>query len=382
MHENPASVNPRLLIDGRSLLEPQGGGVFEYTRRMTNALRASGRLDVTVWANALRAGKAEGIDAFTRFPNKVLNASLKAFGGPGIERLSGIRADLLWMPNPHFAPAPASLPLAITIHDLSFELYPEFFSLKQRLWHRAVAPGALTRRAAVVLAVSETTKRDIVERWGVPPERIAVTQEGAAPEFFEAPSDEELSAVRRKRRLPERFILHVGTMEPRKNHLALLAAYHQLRPQARYGGLGLVLAGPSGWRNDDVLRAIRRSPYRQDIKLLGFVTPAERRALYRCASVLAFPSFYEGFALPPLEAMASGLPVVGSSAGAIGEVVCDAGILADPYRPAELAEAIAAVLDSPSLAKLYATRGQARAALFDWEGCAKKAEVAFAGVLA
>ncbi|HTK60272.1 MAG TPA: glycosyltransferase family 1 protein, partial [Candidatus Baltobacteraceae bacterium] len=348
MTNSGGNVNPTLLIDGRALLEPAGGGVFEYARRLTRALKASGRFDCRVWANAWHAEKAPDVDILTRVPNKLLHASMRFAGRPTISAAAGVRPSALWMPNAHFSPEESGVPLVLTVHDLSYELYPEFFSAKQRLWHHAVDPRSLARRAAAILAVSETTKRDVVARWGVAPERVTVTLEGAPTAA--APDRASLDAVRTRFRLPERFILHVGALEPRKNHLGLLDAFHQLRPQARFNGLGLVLAGPAGWNNGPILRAIRNSPYRADIRLLGYVTEADRAALYRSASVFAFPSFYEGFGLPPLEAMAAGLPVVASHAGAIGEVVGDAGILTDPYRPAEIADALAAVLDSSSLA--------------------------------
>jgi len=379
MSQENGNVNPTLLIDGRALLEPAGGGVFEYTRRLTEALKASGRFAPRVWANAWRDGAAPGVDVLTRVPNKLLHAAMRFGGRPTVSAMAGAEPAALWMPNAHFAPPEPAVPLALTVHDLSYELYPEFFSLKQRLWHRAVDPRSLARRAAAILAVSETTKRDVVERWGIAPERVTVTLEGAPS--ADAPGVAALERLRARFKLPERFILHVGALEPRKNHLALLDAYHQLRPQARFNGLGLVLAGPAGWNNDAILRAIRRSPYRDDIRLLGYVSESDRAALYRLASVFAFPSFYEGFGLPPLEAMAAGLPVVASHAGALGEVVGDAGILTDPYRPSELSDALASVLDSPSLAALYAERGRLRAARFDWRDCAKKTEDAISRIL-
>ena len=383
MTQDTGTLNPILLIDGRALLDPAGGGVFEYARRLTGALKTSGRFDCRSWANAWHGGAAADVDVLTRAPNKLLHASMRFAGHPTISALAGTRPSVLWMPNAHFAPEEPGVPLVLTVHDLSCELYPEFFSVKQRLWHRAVDPRALARRASAILAVSETTKRDVIARWGIAPELVTVTYEGSPAVFSSdvkvSDTPEADDEVRTRLRLPERFILHVGALEPRKNHLGLLDAYHQLRPQARFNRL--VLAGPSGWNNAAILRAIRRSPYRDDIRLLGYVTESDRAALYRLASVFAFPSFYEGFGLPPLEAMAAGLPVVASHAGAVGEVVGDAGVLTDPYRPSELADALAAVLDSLSLASLYAERGRERARRFDWDSCAKKTEDAVARTL-
>ncbi|MFA5854573.1 MAG: glycosyltransferase family 1 protein [Patescibacteria group bacterium] len=375
--------HPRILVDARSLLDKNGGGVFEYSRRLIEALKSSGRYSLETWANAAmpnrrqRTFSASGIDTFTRYPNKLLNASMRLFGAPRIESFAAVPPKACWMPNAHFIALSPATPLALTIHDLTFETYPEFFSLKQRLWHRAVAPRKLAERAEVVLAVSETTKRDAIERWGLSPERIVVTHEGVASEFFDVPSQNELARLREKYCLPERFILHVGALEPRKNHLGLLEAFHQLRPQERYAGLGLVLAGPPGWNNAAILQAIRRSPYRDDIRLLGYVSDADRRCLYRLASVFAFPSFYEGFGLPPLEAMASGTPVVASHAGSLSELIETSGLLTDPYRPTEIASAISAVLDSPALAERYAAKGRERAKHFSWNACAVKTEEAF-----
>jgi glycosyltransferase involved in cell wall biosynthesis len=320
--------------------------------------------------------QGSGVDSVTRWPNKLLNGSIRLFGRPKIDRLARVPC-VFWAPNINFIALSPDVPFALTVHDLAFERYPEFFSFRRRLWHAAVRPESLCRRAAAILAVSEHTKRDVVELYGVPEERVMVTHLGVPQAASLKPQAEELEAVRKRRRLPERFILQVGTLEPRKNHLATLKAFELLKTLPRFSGLGLVFAGPPGWRNEGLLREIGRSRWRDGIRCLGFVNREDRAALYGQASVFAFPSFYEGFGLPPLEAMASGTPVVASFAASLGEVVGDSGILIDPYRPNELAEALAAVLDSPSLAAELSRRGRERARRFTWDACAEKTAAVF-----
>lgn len=367
-------------MDGRCLLNPESGGVFAYASNVLRALRRRNDLDLRVWANAAAGAKPEVVDRLTRWPNKLLHASILLTGRPRLDRMSG-GSDVFWMPNLHVAAVSPSVRLALTVHDLSFERYPEFFSLKQRLWHAAVRPRELCRRADALIAVSASTKRDLVELYGIAPEKITVTHHGVSAAYRAATqsSDSKMTHMGQNgTRLPERFILHVGALEPRKNHLALLDAFALLKTRPTHGDLNLVLAGPRGWRNGEILRAIATHPNRADIRLLGFVPEAEKPSLYRLASVFAFPSFYEGFGLPPLEAMASGTPVVAGFASSLGEVVGDAGILIDPYRPAELADALDGVLSSSTLAAELSRRGKNKAQAFTWEACAERTSNALA----
>lgn len=369
------SVNPRILMDGRPLLDPQGGGVFEYARRLADKLKSRSDITFGTWANCYAPtplAMEHGVDVMTRWPNKILHAGARFASRPRFDRLSGREADVFWAPNPHFISLSEDMPLVLTMHDLSFERYPEFFSTKQRLWHRAVDPKTLCRRSAHIISVSEHTKRDIVDLYGIDPERITVTHEGCDDRFRRVPTPESLDATRKRLGLPKHYLLHVGTLEPRKNHLGLLAAFESLKRDARFDDLHLVLAGPSGWNNREIRQAIGRSPVRDSIRTLGFVDEEDKPGLYRMAHTFIFPSFYEGFGLPSVEAMASGTPVVASFAASLGEIVGDAGILIDPYRPTDMADAIASVLESPALRSELSERGKRRAEAFTWEAAAER----------
>lgn len=379
-----ASVKKNILMDGRALLDHRSGGVFEYARRLAENLSALDGISVHVWAN--RFGRVAHpcptpIDTMTHWPNKLLHAGTRFVSAPKLNRLSGIEGDIFWAPNPHFISISENLPLVLTMHDLSFERYPEFFSRKQRLWHRAVNPKALCRRAERVIAVSAHTKRDIVELYDIDPDRIIVTHEGCDDRYRRPSSSETLDDTRQRLALPKHFILHVGALEPRKNHLGLLAAFEILKNNARFSDLHLVIAGPAGWNNRNILRAIARSRHRDAIMRLGYVSEEHKPSLYRLAHALVFPSFYEGFGLPALEAMASGTPVIASFAASLSEVVGNAGLLVDPYRPSEMADAIASVLESPTLRAELSSRGRTRSARFSWRACAEKTSEVFRHIL-
>lgn len=376
------SVKRHVMVDGRPLLEPKGGGVFEYTSRLVKSLRERGDHTYHVWANQYQrlAEPATMTDSMTRWPNKAIHASIRFADKPRIDRFSPKRPDLFWAPNPHFVSLSPNIPLVLTVHDLSYERYPEFFSAKRRLWHRAINPRSLSKRAAAIIAVSRHTKRDLIELYDIPEERIHVTHEGCDETYFERADSEKLRELKRRLALPEHFILHVGTLEPRKNHQTLITAFESLKRNPRYRDLGLVLAGPRGWKNADILNAVHKSPERASIKLLGFVNPSDKPLLYQTSMLFVFPSFYEGFGLPPLEAMASGTPVVASFASSLGEIVGDAGLLIDPYRPADLADALESLLESPSLRATYAHKGRLQAQKFSWDNCAQKTAEVFAQI--
>ncbi len=257
-------------------------------------------------------------------------------------------------------------PFVVTVYDLSFLLFPESF----RPWNRlylSLFTRLSVRKALRVIAISENTRRDLVRILGVEEGKVRVTYCGCDGSMRPLPR-REVEEFRRKKGLPERFILFLGTIEPRKNLVRLLEAYRKLRGK----GVKLVLAGGLGWGYEPVLRAIEELGLEGDVLLPGFIPQEEKVYWYNAAEIFVYPSLYEGFGLPPLEAMACGTPVVASSAASLPEVVGDGGILVDPADPEALAGAISALLDSPEERERLREKGLRRAGKFSWEQTARE----------
>lgn len=381
----------RIGIDARCLAEGKRTGVEEYVIGLLGELfRQDTENEYVLFFNVRRYGVPEQVLRWTtehpnvsvcafRFPNKLLNLSLWYLGWPKLDRLVG-GTDIFFLPNLNFAAVSKRTKLVVTAHDLSFELFPETFSWKRRAWHFLVNFRRLARRADLVIAVSQSTKDDIVAQYGIPEPKVTVVRSGIAERF--APlsrNDPGLLAVKERYHLPYRFILSLGTFEPRKNIIALIRAYEALMDLKhpvldRYH---LVLAGTRGWKCGDIYQAVAESRYRDRIIMTGFVADQDKPALYNLASVFAYPSLYEGFGFPPLEAMACGAPVIVSHASSLPEVIGDAGIMIDPYRPDELLRALEEMLCDQELLQSLRSRGLVRASAFSWQETARQTLEAF-----
>jgi glycosyltransferase involved in cell wall biosynthesis len=256
-------------------------------------------------------------------------------------------------------------PLVVTVYDLSFLLYPEAFNRLNRWYLSAMTPLSV-RKAQRVIAISESTKRDLVRLTHVPAEHIAVVYPGLEPGMARVDDAAALSDFRRRRNLPEHFILFMGTLEPRKNAGALVRAYSLLRRRG-IDSHALVLAGSKGWRYESIFAAIEQSGAAQDIILPGYVTRDELPLWYSAADVFSYPSIYEGFGLPVLEAMACGAPVITSNVSSLPEVAGAAGLLVDPNDTDGLADAMARVIQSDDLRAEMRASGMRRAATFTWQ---------------
>jgi glycosyltransferase involved in cell wall biosynthesis len=264
-------------------------------------------------------------------------------------------------------PLACPVPSVVTIHDLSAFLFPQTFRRVNRTYTRW-AIRVSCRRAARIIAVSEFTKQEIVRWLRVPPERIAVTYD-ACDDRFVPPDPAELERFRRAKGLPERFVLFLGTLEPRKNIPLLLEAYAQI---ARSVDAPLIVAGSKGWLYEPILARAEQLGLGEKLRFAGYVDQAEQHLWYAAATVFAFPSLYEGFGMPPLEAMACGTPVVTSSSSSLPEVVGDAGLMVSPEDPEELADGLHRVLTDGELRAELRARGLVQARRFSWRETAEQ----------
>lgn len=255
----------------------------------------------------------------------------------------------------------------VTVHDLSFVRQPETTMPGMSRHLNRWVPHSV-RQADHVIAVSEATRQDLIELYQTPPQKISVLYHGVTPDFQPVLEPDRLAAVCQKYGLGQQpFILSVGTIQPRKNYQRLIQAFAALDPT-----LALVIVGGKGWHYETIFDEVARCGLIGRVHFLGFTADADLPALYSAASLFVYPSLYEGFGLPALEAMACGTPVVASNQSALPEVVGEAGVLVDPCDVDAMAAAMSNLLADTALHQQLAQAGRARAAQFTWEGMAVK----------
>lgn len=299
------------------------------------------------------------------YPNKLLNLGFVLLKYPSLDQLlEGV--DIFFSPNIIFTHLSSGVKQIITFHDLSFERHPEFFSLKRRIWHRLVFPASQAQKAQRIIAVSESTRNDLVQLYHLEPKKIKVIPSGLLKIFKPRAKNSPLVLkVKKKYNLPDQFILYLGTLEPRKNLAGLILAFNQFKKRERRD-YKLVIAGKPGWLCHDVYKLARRSFYSRDIILTGFIDSLDKPYIYNLAEFFVYPSFYEGFGFPPLEAMASGIPVITSNITSLPEVAGDSALLVDPYNINEISVALGELASDPALRNSLREKGIRRAKKFSW----------------
>jgi glycosyltransferase involved in cell wall biosynthesis len=280
-----------------------------------------------------------------------------ALGRAGVDLLHGLAL---------VGPLLITRPFVLTIHDLSFLHYPQSFRGAKRLYLKLFTRLSV-QRAQRVIAASESTRSDLMQQYGIPADRVDRVYYGLDQQFHPLPPG-EVAAFRVQNGLPDRFMLFVGTLEPRKNVARLVEAYARL-PQDRPP---LYIVGGKGWLCDDIFARVEALHLGDEFRFAGYVPGQELPWWYNAAELFVYPSLYEGFGLPPLEAMACGTPVVTSGVSSLPEVVGPAGVTVDPTDIDALAGAISQILADGELRQRMRTDGLAQAGKFSWQEAARQ----------
>ncbi len=327
----------RIAVDIRSLMEGRHSGVEEYTVRLIRAMVGlPSEHDFILFYNSVKDvkipefGQRAQIKRF-RYPNKMMNVFQCLWGLPRWDEM--VDADCFFVPNFRLLPIKGSVPIVMTVHDLSFERFPELFCWKRRLWHKIMKPRKLVKSATKVVAVSEATGRDVVDLYGVSRKKVEVVYSGIGADQKKT-SDEKAGSLRKVWGLPERYILFLGTLEPRKNVVSVIRAFDAV---AQFVKQDLVVAGEKGWLGQEMAGEIEKAKHKRRMHVIGSVREKDKSSLYEGADLFVYPSFYEGFGFPPLEALVREKPVITSNNSSLPEIVGDWATLVDYGDVAELA---------------------------------------------
>jgi glycosyltransferase involved in cell wall biosynthesis len=365
----------------------QGGGIGRYTRNLVRALAELDAAETGVdyrYTLFVAGGRGED-DGLGSWPenfrvrsvpisDRWLHILWQRLRLPVPVQVITGRLDLFHSPD-FVLPPLGRTPAILTVHDLSFMRVPQFFVPGFRDYLEGAVSRAI-KRARHILADSESTRRDLIELLAVEPERVRVLYPGVKARFQPIEDAGELARVRARYDLPERFVLGLSTLQPRKNFDGLIQAFGQLLAargdEPEIGGLHLVIGGGEGWMYEDTLALVDSLGLGERVHLPGFVDDADLPALYTLAAVFAFPSWYEGFGLPVLEAMACGTPVVAADNSSLPEAVGEAGLLVDAGDVDALAEALGCLLVDEALRARLVPAGREQARRFVWEAAARQ----------
>ncbi len=312
------------------------------------------------------------------WPNKLLNFLFWYFNWPKIDRMVG-GADVVFFPNIIFGSVSKKARVVLTIHDLSFEKFPEYFSMKRRWWHIFVNPRRICIKSDNIISVSKSTSADIAKIYGIDNKKIQ-TIKNSIPEHFRVidKNNKILIEVKDKYSLPFKFILFLGTIEPRKNIVGLIRAYNELQKFAEENDdedlkkYKLVIAGTKGWLNEAIFNEVRKSENKDKIMISGFIDDKDKTVIYNLASVFVYPSFYEGFGFPPLEAMSCGVPVITSNSSSLPEICNSSALMIDPDKPEEIFESLKILLLNREFRENMIKKGIENAKKFSWKKSAKE----------
>jgi len=367
----------RIGIEGK-VLTPRIGGIGRYAIQLIDALLAltsqqDHDLEFVIFTapqtdrSYLEGSRASRCERFRRIKSTLIRSAVLLPVGARCEHID-VFHGLDQSGIPLWGKGGKSV---VTIHDVIPLVLPWAFSRRHR-WVLATALGRIRQQAEMVIVPSNAVAEDVVHYLHVERERITVIPMGCDPRFHPNGEPARAAAMRRRYDLPERYILFVGTLEPRKNVKTLLQAFAHVIADKPQDGLHLVIAGGRGWGGEDYVAMVEALGLRDAVRFTGFVDDDHLPDVYRGALLFVYPSLYEGFGLPVLEAMACGVPVITSKRASLPEVAGDAALLVDPTQPEALAAAMSALLHDGALRQDLRAKGLARAAAFTWEAVARQ----------
>jgi len=376
----------RIGIDIRGLLTGQHSGVEQYTLKVLEQLLRLDQhntfvlfyvsyrdldkklADLISSASWLQQNNVEIRKLkWVNFP-LLLHALWKPLDWPKVDKICG-GLGVMWQPSPRILPVSRRCRQVITFHDLVFEIFPQFYTWKSRAWQWQMSYPYLARTADQLIAVSQSTKNDLEKLYHIKPEKIKVIYEGVESSYFDPIDDYVVKVLKEKFNVPEKYLYYIGSLEPRKNVIAIVRTLAYLKEQNV--NIKLVVSGGKSWLEGPIFAEIEKLHLAGHVVFTGSVTEAEKIAWLQGATVFLFPSLYEGFGLPVLEAMAAGCPVVTSNVSSLPEVVGEAAVLVDPNDQNSINIAVANLCSDPNLANRYSEQGRVRAKQFNWEETAK-----------
>lgn len=369
----------KICVDIRLLARRVFWGIPAYAYFLTDEFLNSKAVgdDFTLFYNAFR--KAPLPEAWKKsanvieksWPNRFLDLSLRIFNEPRLDRF--IDADVYF--NPHFNNMSLrdSAKRVITIHDLSFIHHSDFFSPRQKFWHWLQNYKRQIMKSSRLIAVSDFTKSDLINYFSLAPEKVVRIYSGINPIYKKLPaSDIGLLKFKKAARLNSPFIFYLGLLERRKNIGVLIEAFNSLKRNSKFKSFKLVLAGAFGWGGADIFSLAKKSSFAKDIKFLGTVSHMDALRLYNAAEVFVYPSFFEGFGFPPLEAQSCGTPVIASNRASLPEVLGNSAVLIEPWKIGELASAIENVVLNPGTKDRLIQTGFKNIKRFNWKKTAQE----------
>lgn len=377
----------RIGIDCRTILNPSLGekaGVGHYTYYLVKHLLQLDKKNHYVLffdhrSTSVQEFKRKNVEII-RFPYSEYKKYLPiAYSHVYVSRvLNKAKLDVFHAPA-NIIPLQYAKPAVVTVHDLAIYEHPEWFPPKQDFSVRVLVPRSL-QKAKQIIAVSRSTAHDIEKQFHVPKQRVTVIHEGYEP--AKAPSKLAIHALRKRLKLQEKYFLYIGTLEPRKNIAGMIAAFDALvrRKPKKYKNVQLVLAGAKGYQFIENYKAIQ-AVQAGSIRYVGYLSQRDKQALLHGAVAFVFPSLYEGFGLPVVEAMAAGTPVITSNVASLPEVVGKAAVTINPQSSLALQQAMEKMLVKKTRAA-YSKKGKAQAKKFSWDKCAKETLKVYASVSA